>query len=71
MNKYAYLIWFGFYYNSGWVTSVYDKRIDAIKQIKKAGFKYNKRQNLYLLENSRSWYKIEKVKRNILIYEEW
>lgn len=68
--KYGYLIWFGFDGNSGWIVSVYDRKQDAQNDLKKARYKYNERTDLYLLKDSGSWYRIEKINKNVLPYEE-
>ena len=61
----------GITYTEGHVVAVFDKKADAIKAVKERGYKYNKKQDLYIIDyddifKNRMWYGIEKKPYNKL-----
>lgn len=65
MTQHCYAILRGPYGTTGWLHTVFDKKKDAEKAIRAAGYKYNKSQHLYLDDAHSQWAKVEKTEKNV------
>jgi len=62
MMKNVYLLYSGYFGTKGVVIGAYQKKKDAIAEIKQSGkYEYNRSSGLYYGENMR-WFKIDKFK---------
>ena len=66
--KKLYAIFWGSFDSNGGLWSVYDKKKDAIRDIRNVGYKHNKEQDLFLNYEEESWFRIAPVDYNVLNY---
>jgi len=67
MKNYMWAVHTGLIYHEGFVTSVYDRKQDAERDIRANGCRFDKKQGIFV--NDRQclwWYEIKKVDRNVL-----
>lgn len=65
-QKHCWLISKGFYFSEGSAFAVYDRKTDAVRDIKEQGFRYNKEQDLFLNNKEHTWMRIDKKRKNNL-----
>jgi len=65
-KNYVWAVFAGEIYSEGYLDAVYDKKQDAVEDIKAKGYKYNKGQDLYLNTIENRWYRIDEIEHNHL-----
>lgn len=64
MTTHCYAVFRGQYDTTGHLVTVYDRKKDAVKAARQAGYKYNKAQGLFLRDEASRWVRIDKIDKN-------
>lgn len=69
MDKSLWAIYHGVFHNTGHVVAIYDRKGDAERDIRKEGYKFNKKEQVYInyndpVFNEPMWYRVETIERN-------
>jgi hypothetical protein len=70
-SKKMYAIYHGQFFDEGYFVTVFDLKKDAEKAIRLEGYKFNKKQKIFInyndkMFNDSRWYRIEKIVSNSL-----
>jgi len=70
-SAYMWAVFHGQLYDSGYIVAVYDTKRNAEKDIRREGYKFNKKQELFINNDDPvfgdcRWYRIDKIEHNTL-----